>query len=143
MLETVPLELIPPTHSVHVAFYRNVRNAAKLQSHLLARNADFEYAFVDASVVVSRIHLLSAAFKALTAQLAGSLKTPNVHSELVASLSPSHNVCHFAPVILSLPDSSRQGKKEEKKICKYNQLTSGSNETDCRCIPPLRHRSRY
>ncbi|KAL2756707.1 hypothetical protein ACRALDRAFT_1069464 [Sodiomyces alcalophilus JCM 7366] len=92
MLETVPLELIPPTHSVHVAFYRNVRNSAKLQSHLLARNADFEYAFVDASVVTSRVHLLSAAFKALTAQLAGSLKTPNVHSELVASLSPSHNI---------------------------------------------------
>ncbi|ROT39655.1 CGI121 protein [Sodiomyces alkalinus F11] len=92
MLETVPLELIPPTHSVHVGFYRNVRNSAKLQSHLLARNTDFEYAFVDASVVSSRVHLLSAAFRALTAQLSGTLRTPNVHSELVTSLSPSHNI---------------------------------------------------
>lgn len=93
MLETIPLELIPPTHTVHAALYRDVKNAAHLHSQLLARNPEFEYAFVDASVVTSRVHVLSAAFRALTAQIAGTLKTPNVHSELVTSLSPSQNVC--------------------------------------------------
>jgi hypothetical protein len=33
-------------------------------------------------------------YKALTIVLDGSLKTPNIHSEIVCSLSASNNVCH-------------------------------------------------
>jgi EKC/KEOPS complex subunit CGI121/TPRKB len=50
-LETFHLEHMPQTHSVHVAVFRDVQNAAFLQQQLLARNADFEYAFIDAGVV--------------------------------------------------------------------------------------------
>lgn len=41
---------------------------------------------------MSRQHLLSAVFKAATASASDALKTSNVHSEIVASLSPSNNV---------------------------------------------------
>jgi len=51
VLETVPLEHVPPTHSVHVAVFRDVENAAFLHQQLLGRNPDFEYAFIDAGVV--------------------------------------------------------------------------------------------
>ncbi|KAI1160394.1 kinase binding protein CGI-121-domain-containing protein [Nemania serpens] len=92
LLETLHLEHVPETHSVHVAVFRDVANAAFLHQQLLARNSEFEYALIDASVITSRLQVLAAAFRAITAQLAGSLKTPNVHSELVYSLSPTNNI---------------------------------------------------
>lgn len=52
-LETIQLEHVPSTHSVHVALYRDVQNAEFLQQQLLARNQEFEYAFIDASCVSS------------------------------------------------------------------------------------------
>ncbi|KAG7139666.1 EKC/KEOPS complex subunit like protein [Verticillium longisporum] len=92
MLDTIALDLVPADHQVHVALFRGVQNAGFLHSQLLARNAAFEYAFIDASVVASRTQILAAAFRALAAKLSDNLKTPNVHSELVTSLSPSNNI---------------------------------------------------
>lgn len=92
LLETVALEHVPTTHSVHVAFFKGVANAGYLQSQLLARNADFEYAFIDATTVVSRLQVLAAAYKALSVLLDGKLKSPNVHAETVLALSASNNV---------------------------------------------------
>lgn len=94
LLETVALEHVPTTHSVHVAFFKGVANAGYLQSQLLARNADFEYAFIDATTVVSRLQVLAAAYKALSVLLDGRLKSPNVHAETVLALSASNNVSH-------------------------------------------------
>ncbi|KAI3324661.1 CGI-121-domain-containing protein [Xylariaceae sp. AK1471] len=91
-LETLHLEHVPQTHSVHVAVFQDVENAAFLHQQLLARNADFEYAFIDAGVITSRLQVLSAVFKAITVQIAGTMKTPNVHSEIVCSLSPTNNI---------------------------------------------------
>ncbi|CAH0057732.1 unnamed protein product [Clonostachys solani] len=91
-LETVTLDHLPASQTVHIAYFRNVRNAAFLHSQLLARNPDFEYGFVDASIIVSRLHLLSAVFRAATTASTNSLITPNVHSEIIISLSPSNNI---------------------------------------------------
>lgn len=91
-LRTLVLEHVPEGHVVVAGLFRNLRNAEFLHSQLLARNRDFEYAFIDASVIVSRLQVLAAAYKAVNAHLAGSLRTPNVHAETVACLSPSNNV---------------------------------------------------
>ncbi|KAK0719249.1 kinase binding protein CGI-121-domain-containing protein [Lasiosphaeris hirsuta] len=91
-LETIQIERVPGTHRVDAAFFRDVSNAEFLQSQLLGRNADFEYAFIDASSVASRLHLLSAVYHAVNTQLTGTLTTTNVHSEVVLSLSPSNNI---------------------------------------------------
>lgn len=50
-LETVSLEHVPSSYAVYLTLFRDIQNAAFLQQQLLDRNADFEYAFVDASVV--------------------------------------------------------------------------------------------
>lgn len=92
LLETVPLEHVPSSHSAHVALFKNVANAGFLQSQLLARNADFEYAFIDASAIVSRVHVLAAVFKAVSVLVDGKLRSPNVHAETVNALSASNNV---------------------------------------------------
>ncbi|KAJ0122003.1 hypothetical protein J7T55_002514 [Diaporthe amygdali] len=91
-LETVALEHVPSTHSVHVALFKGVTNAGFLQSQLLARNADFEYAFIDATTIVSRLQVLAAAYKAVSVLLEGRLKSPNVHAEAVLALSASNNI---------------------------------------------------
>ncbi|KAF7543598.1 hypothetical protein G7046_g9968 [Stylonectria norvegica] len=91
-LETIVLDHVPASYALHLAFFRNIQNASFLHQQLLARNTDFEYAFIDASVVVSRLHLLSAVFRAVSSAAGGVLKTPNVHSEMVVSLSPSNNI---------------------------------------------------
>ncbi|RYP77197.1 hypothetical protein DL771_001246 [Monosporascus sp. 5C6A] len=92
LVETIPLEHVPVTHSVHVAVFRDVANSEFLQQQLLSRNQDFEYAFIDASSVISRLQVLSAVYKAITIQLGGNMKTPNIHSEIVCSLSPTNNI---------------------------------------------------
>lgn len=97
LLETIPLEHVPATHSVHAALFRDVSNAAFLQSQLLARNADFEYAFIDATTIVSRLHVLAAVYKALSVLVDGKLKSPNVHAETVIALSASNNVSPSTP----------------------------------------------
>lgn len=51
--ETFALEHVPTEHAVHIALFRDVSNADFLHKQLLSRNADFEYAFIDASVVRS------------------------------------------------------------------------------------------
>ena len=50
-LETITLEHVPGPYAVHLALFRNVQNAEFLHKQLLSRNADFEYGFVDASLV--------------------------------------------------------------------------------------------
>jgi EKC/KEOPS complex subunit CGI121/TPRKB len=50
-LEQIALEHIPSDYVVSAALFKDVQNAAFLHSQLLARNSDFEYAFIDASVV--------------------------------------------------------------------------------------------
>lgn len=51
LLETIQLEHVPSTHTVHIAAFKDVTNAEFLQQQLLSRNAEFEYAFIDASSV--------------------------------------------------------------------------------------------
>ncbi|KAI1497011.1 CGI-121-domain-containing protein [Biscogniauxia marginata] len=91
-LETIELEHVPATHSVNVAVFMDVENAEFLQQQLLGRNTEYEYAFIDATSVISRLQVLSAVYKAITTQLGGSMKTPNIHSEIVCSLSPNNNI---------------------------------------------------
>lgn len=91
-LENVALEHVPSGYGVYVGFFRDVTNADFLHQQLLSRNRDFEYAFIDASSVISRLHLLSAVYSALNTLLVGALRTPNVHSEIVTSFNTNNNV---------------------------------------------------
>ncbi|KAI1138102.1 hypothetical protein F5Y05DRAFT_51387 [Hypoxylon sp. FL0543] len=92
VLERIPLEHVPSTHTVLIGLFQDVTNAEFLQQQLLSRNAEYEYAFIDASSVISRFQVLAAVYKAITIQLSGSMKTPNIHSEIVCSLSPNNNI---------------------------------------------------
>ncbi|KAL4747932.1 hypothetical protein BDW72DRAFT_163245 [Aspergillus terricola var. indicus] len=91
-LETIHLPHLPSSLEIHAALYKNVQNAAFLRQQLLSANADFEYAFIDASMILSRAHALSAVFRAVNDFLNDRLKSRNVHSEIVFSFSPTNNI---------------------------------------------------
>ena len=50
-METIRLEHVPLDLPIHVALFREVQNASFLKHQLLARNQDYEYAFIDAKIV--------------------------------------------------------------------------------------------
>ena len=105
-METITLPHLPDS-PIQVCLFKNVQNAAFLRQQLLEGNTDFEYAFLDASVLVSRSHVLAACFRAISDSLNGHLKSRNVHSEIVFSLSPNNNVSslylsHVTPTVTHL-----------------------------------------
>ncbi|KAI5801627.1 kinase binding protein CGI-121-domain-containing protein [Peziza echinospora] len=99
-LTTLVLPHLPEgSHNVHIAVLKDVGNVEHLRSQLIAGNADYEYAFIDASTIISTRHILTAVFKALRGALGGpddlkggQMRTRNVHSEIVFSLSPNNNI---------------------------------------------------
>ncbi|KAH8423215.1 EKC/KEOPS complex subunit CGI121/TPRKB [Aspergillus melleus] len=91
-LETINLSHLPSSLPVHVALYRDLKNAPFLRQQLISGNAEFEYAFIDASMVLSKTHALSAVFRAVNDYLNDRLKSRNVHSETVFALNPTTNI---------------------------------------------------
>ncbi|KIW19011.1 hypothetical protein PV08_03301 [Exophiala spinifera] len=92
MVLTIHLAHMPPELALYVSVYTDVENASFLKQQLLAGNAEFEYAFVDASMILSTTHVLAAAFRAMNDYLNDRLRSHNVHSEIVFSLSPNNNI---------------------------------------------------
>ncbi|KAG9637631.1 CGI-121-domain-containing protein, partial [Aureobasidium melanogenum] len=90
-LETIALPHLPQ-HHLCVGLFKDVKNAAFLRQQLLAGNADFEYAFLDASVVISRMQFLAASFRGINDFASNRMKSHNVHSEIVFSFSPNNNI---------------------------------------------------
>ncbi|KAG9964797.1 CGI-121-domain-containing protein, partial [Aureobasidium melanogenum] len=84
-LETIALPHLPQ-HHLCVGLFKDVKNAAFLRQQLLAGNADFEYAFLDASV------FLAASFRGINDFASNRMKSHNVHSEIVFSFSPNNNI---------------------------------------------------
>lgn len=81
-----------PSNGLLLGLFTQVSNASFLRQQLLEGNSAFEYAFLDASVLLSRSHILAAIFRSLTDAQANRLKSRNVHSEIVFDLSPNNNI---------------------------------------------------
>ncbi|KAL9010947.1 MAG: hypothetical protein Q9173_004169 [Seirophora scorigena] len=83
---------LPEDLQVYIFPYEEVKNATFLQQQLLQGNSAFEYAFIDASIIISSNHLLAAVFRAAKDWLDGRMKSKNVHSEIVFCLSMNNNI---------------------------------------------------
>jgi hypothetical protein len=86
--------------------------------------------------IISKIHALSATYRAVNDFLSSRLRSRNVHSEIVFSLSPNNNVCPFSSY-------SFQTSQNNALPCFPSQTSSQANLTchhqDRRIIPPFRH----
>ena len=90
-METILLPHLPQ-YPLYICLFKNVTNASFLRQQLLDGNTDFEYAFLDASVLLSTTQVLAAVFRAINDKMHDRMKSRNVHSEIVFSLSVNNNV---------------------------------------------------
>ncbi|GHJ88596.1 hypothetical protein NliqN6_4998 [Naganishia liquefaciens] len=103
-MESYILPNFPPEYSsIHLCLFQNVTNSASLRTRLVqaatmegaegdeARDA-MDFGFVEASMVVSREHILTAVYQALQAASSSNLRTKTVHSEVLLALHPSNNI---------------------------------------------------
>ncbi|KAH9828485.1 EKC/KEOPS complex subunit [Teratosphaeria destructans] len=81
-----------PAHPLRACMFTHVGNTPFLRQQLLDGNSDFEYAFLDAQVLLSRNQVLGACFRAINDMLNGRMKSRNVHSEIVFSMSLNNNI---------------------------------------------------
>jgi len=100
MTTTYTLPHLPP-HKIHITHLPSLPPAAfkTFQRELTSSDTtpSNEYAFLDASAILSTTHLLAAVFQAVRNELvSGKRRTRNVHSEVVYCLGGNNNVC-FAP----------------------------------------------
>ncbi|KAI0077604.1 CGI-121-domain-containing protein [Panus rudis PR-1116 ss-1] len=94
----------PPESSyVHVALFTNVTNASELRDRLVkaasmagpegvAEREAVDFAFIDATLVCSTLHLQTAIVSSILAQSQGVLRTKTVHSEILWNLNPTNNI---------------------------------------------------
>ncbi|KIW09543.1 uncharacterized protein PV09_00416 [Verruconis gallopava] len=81
-----------PDFLIYALLFKDVKNAAHLRQQLVAGNTEFEYAFLDATKILSVNHALAAVFRAVNDMIHNRLKSRNVHSEIVFSLNPNNNI---------------------------------------------------
>ncbi|OSD01986.1 CGI-121-domain-containing protein [Trametes coccinea BRFM310] len=89
--------------TVHIALFTNVTNSAALRARIVrasqlegpdgdAEREAVNFAFIDARLICSRLHLQTAIYQAILAQAQGSLRTKTVHSEILWALNPTNNI---------------------------------------------------
>ncbi|KAI1792501.1 CGI-121-domain-containing protein [Ganoderma leucocontextum] len=93
----------PELSTVHVALFTNVSNSADIRSRIIrASQLDgphgqterdaLNFAFIDARLICSVLHLQTAIYQAVIAQAQRSLRTKTVHSEILWALNPTNNI---------------------------------------------------
>jgi EKC/KEOPS complex subunit CGI121/TPRKB len=90
----------------HVALFNCVTNAAELRARIVrastlegdegdAEREAVNFAFIDARLITSVLHIQTAITQALLAAAQNTLRTKTVHSEIIWALNPSNNVSYL------------------------------------------------
>ncbi|EIW62280.1 CGI-121-domain-containing protein [Trametes versicolor FP-101664 SS1] len=103
-MQTFRYDYLPTEISTtHVALYADVQNSAALRSRIVrasqlegaegdAEREAVNFAFIEARLICSILHLQTAVYQALLAQAQGALRTKTVHSEILWALNPTNNI---------------------------------------------------
>ncbi|ETW84598.1 hypothetical protein HETIRDRAFT_314488 [Heterobasidion irregulare TC 32-1] len=88
---------------VHVALFTSVSNAKEIRARIVKASTvegpdgddereNVNFAFIDAKLITSELHLQTAIYQAILAKAQGALRTRTVHSEILWALNPSNNI---------------------------------------------------
>ncbi|KAI6033816.1 kinase binding protein CGI-121-domain-containing protein [Pisolithus microcarpus] len=90
---------------VYAAKFKDVKNAEALRSRIVkaasldgagaegeAERDALNFAFVEAKLITSSLHLETAIYQALLSESQGSLRTKTIHSEIIWALNPTNNI---------------------------------------------------
>ncbi|KAH9995180.1 CGI-121-domain-containing protein [Russula compacta] len=89
--------------TVHVALFKSITNATELRARIVRASTlegiegevereDVNFAFINARLVTSVLHIQTAITQALLAAAQNTLRTKTVHSEVIWALNPSNNI---------------------------------------------------
>jgi EKC/KEOPS complex subunit CGI121/TPRKB len=81
-----------PGFNINVHKFTNVSNSTVIKSSLLKGDPLYDFAFINATTVISLEQLLSALYRALLDYTSGGIRTKTIHSEVIFSLSPTQNI---------------------------------------------------
>ncbi|KAI6099057.1 kinase binding protein CGI-121-domain-containing protein [Pisolithus sp. B1] len=87
---------------VYAAKFKDVKNAEALRSRIVkaasldgaegeAERDAINFAFVEAKLITSSLHLETVIYQALLSESQGSLRTKTIHSEIIWALNPTNN----------------------------------------------------
>ncbi|KAK0479913.1 CGI-121-domain-containing protein [Armillaria luteobubalina] len=102
-MEVVTFGHLQHNQVAHVALYSPVNNASDIRNRIVAaaranghegekERDEMNFAFVDATLITSRLHLETAIYQAILMESQGSLRTKTVHSEILWALNPTNNI---------------------------------------------------
>ncbi|KAH8549147.1 kinase binding protein CGI-121-domain-containing protein [Umbelopsis sp. PMI_123] len=91
-MESFQLELHPERGPIHIALFKDIKNATELRQRLVAQDTSLRWALVNATLVISTFQILLAINKAVHKEATGKLKTHKVNSEIVYDFSSSNNI---------------------------------------------------
>ncbi|KIY69039.1 CGI-121-domain-containing protein [Cylindrobasidium torrendii FP15055 ss-10] len=87
----------------YYALYAPINNAASIRQRIVAaatadgpegdrEREEMNFAFIDASLITSLLHLQTGIHQAILTDSQGALRTKTVHSEILWSLNPTNNI---------------------------------------------------
>ncbi|KAF8306236.1 hypothetical protein DL93DRAFT_2042337, partial [Clavulina sp. PMI_390] len=88
---------------IHICLFADIQGGAELKGRLIraatlegesgiAERERVNFAFINAALIISPLHLHTAIQQALLARGGGTLRTKSIHSEILYFLHPSHNI---------------------------------------------------
>ncbi|THV07436.1 CGI-121-domain-containing protein [Dendrothele bispora CBS 962.96] len=144
-MQSFVFDHIPNNNIAYFALYSPVQNPAELKRRIIeaakieGEEGDKErdavnFAFIDASLITSKLHLETAIYQAILAESQGSLRTKTVHSEILFALNPTNNITEAirrygvsdstkSLLIAHITDKSKSSSAIEEKL---NKVVDGT-----------------
>ncbi|KAF9973570.1 hypothetical protein BGZ73_003178 [Actinomortierella ambigua] len=108
-MESFPIEAVPEAGLVHIACYKDVKNASALKERLQAQDKTLTIGLVESNLILDVFQLHVAATKAALDDRTSKLRTNSVNAEIVYNLSPTNNTVSSVdatPTILLVTNST-------------------------------------
>ncbi|KAJ8085805.1 hypothetical protein PM082_004623 [Marasmius tenuissimus] len=102
-MESFTFDHVAGAGTAHVALFSSVSNASSIRKRIIdasrmegndgeKEREAVNFAFIDATLVTSKLHLQTAIHQAMLAESQNSLRTKTVHSEILFAMNPTNNI---------------------------------------------------
>ncbi|KTW26786.1 hypothetical protein T552_02787 [Pneumocystis carinii B80] len=122
-----------PSEHVHIALYINIKNLHYIKNLVVSGNLGFQYTFIDASTIISFYQILAAVHNSIRNCKENELRTKNIYSEIIYSLSSTLNITDAFEkfgitdktenlIVIKIGGKKEQAEEELKKIINGTEI---------------------
>lgn len=141
LMHTLVFDHFQPAKYAFAVLYTDVQNSADIKNLLIqaSKGTDddresINFAFIDASLITSTLHLQTAVHQSLIAEAQQTLRTKTIHSEILWALNPTNNITEAirrygvsnsskSLIVLRITDSESW---PEKGLAKIDAIVKGT-----------------